>query len=73
MAQPPIIHSVTEFIELTFTKEFSVGLGDTPVRPWYLGQASASDNIMPPLYRANIEPRISHARQRVPPCAGCAR
>ncbi len=54
----PIIHTVSEFIELTFSTEFSVGLEDAPVRPWYLGQPSEDDNILPPLYRNNIDPAL---------------
>lgn len=54
----PVIHTVSEFIELTFSTEFSVGLADAPVRPWYLGQASEGDNILPPLYRSNIDPAL---------------
>jgi len=52
----PVIHTVSEFIELTFAEEFSVGLHGAPVRPWYLGQASDDDVILPSLYRSGIEP-----------------
>lgn len=55
MAHPPIIHSVVEFIEMTFMREFSVGLEGKPVRPWYLGQPSEGDKLLPPLYRMGIE------------------
>jgi hypothetical protein len=55
---PPIVHTVSEFIELTFSAAFSVGLEDAPVRPWYLGQASEGDSILPPLYRSSIEPAL---------------
>jgi len=55
---PPVIHTVSEFIELTFSTEFSVGLEDAPVRPWYLGQASEDDSILPPLYRSTIDPAL---------------
>jgi len=54
----PVIHTVSEFIELTFSTEFSVGLEDAPVRPWYLGQASEDDKILPPLYRSGIDPAL---------------
>jgi hypothetical protein len=53
---PPVIHTVSEFIELTFASEFAVGLEAAPVRPWYLGQASEDDNILPSFYRSKIDP-----------------
>jgi len=52
----PVIHTVSEFIEVTFDEEFAVGLHEAPVRPWYLGQASDDDAILPPLYRSSIDP-----------------
>jgi len=54
----PVIHTVSEFVELTFSSAYSVGLEDAPVRPWYHGQASEDDDILPPLYRQNIDPAL---------------
>lgn len=58
MADPPVVHAVAEFIELTFAPDYGVGLENTPVRPWYLGQPSETDKLLPPLYKMGIDAKL---------------